>query len=82
MRRKLLMMAFIVLTALAGCNNNDDQAAQPRIGEINGNVNHGENGVNPTHVTQRNGNPYNHNYNGDFSGAENTSVTNEIRSAQ
>ena len=66
MRRKLLVMTFIVLTALSGCNNNDDQAAQPRIGEMDGNVNHGDNGMNVTNVTQRYDNPYNHNYNGDL----------------
>lgn len=82
MLRKFLVMTFIVLTALAGCNNNDDQAAQPRIGEMDGNVNQGDNGMNPTNVTQQYDHPYNHNYNGDFTGAENTSVENETRSAQ
>jgi hypothetical protein len=82
MRRKLLVTTFIVLTALSGCNNNGDQAAQPRIGEMDGNVNHGDKGMDVTNVTQRYDNPYNHNYNGDFTGAENSSVTNDIRSAQ
>ena len=36
MRRKLLVTTFIVLTALSGCNNNDDQESQLRIGEIDG----------------------------------------------
>ncbi|MBB6446638.1 YhcN/YlaJ family sporulation lipoprotein [Bacillus benzoevorans] len=82
MRKKLMMTAFIVLTALTGCNNNDDESAQPRIGENNGKVNTGGNGINAANVSQRYDHPYNHNYNGDYSGVQNTSMTNDIRSAQ
>jgi hypothetical protein len=82
MMRKKLLMAFIVLVALTGCNNDHDEAAQPRIGENNGNVNQDGNEMNTANVSQRYDHPYNHNYNGDYSGVQNTSTANDIRSAQ
>lgn len=82
MRTKMIICALIALTGLTGCNNNDNEESQPQIGKNTGQVNKADNGLNTTNVGQRYDNPYNHNYNGDYSGIQHTSNTNEIRSAQ
>jgi len=82
MRPKLVICTLIALTGLAGCNNNQNEGTQPQIGENSGQVNNAGNGINTTQVGQRSDNPYNHNYNGDYSGTQHTATRNDIRSAQ
>lgn len=83
MRTKIIMVCtLIALAGLSGCNNNQNEESQPQIGENAGQVNNAGNRINTTKVGQRSDNPYSHNYNGDYSGTQHTSNTNDIRSAQ
>lgn len=84
MRPKLIFITFILMTFLVGCNNNNNQeGAQPQIGENTGQVknsNNNGNGTSTTNVANQYDQPYNHNYDGTYSGTQD--ITNDIRSAQ
>ncbi|MEH7074811.1 YhcN/YlaJ family sporulation lipoprotein [Neobacillus drentensis] len=82
MRTKLMICSLLALTGLAGCNNNQNEGAQPRIGVNTGQVNNTGNRITTTQVGKQYDHPYNHNYSGDYSGTKHTSTRNEIRSAQ
>jgi hypothetical protein len=82
MKKKIIILSLIAMTGLVGCSNNQNEEAQPQIGENTGQVRNAGNGFNTTNVGHESENPYSHNYNGDYTGAQQTSHEINIRSAQ
>lgn len=84
MRLTFMLISLFMLTALTGCNNNDNDSAQPQIGENRSQINSAGTGnrINTTNMSQQYDNPYHHNYDGEYTGERNTSMTNDTRSAQ
>lgn len=82
MQNKIL--AVLALSTLVACNNNANEGAQPnQIGDHESQVHHAEQPRNVSNTQQHpSDNPYNHNYNGTYSGAQNTTTADNIRSAQ
>lgn len=83
MSSKIMFTTFLLIAWLVGCNNNNmNEGTQPQIGENSGQVKNVSNRMNTTNVANQDTHPYNHNYDGTYSGAEDTTLTNDIRSAQ
>lgn len=83
MRPKVAFVSLIFLMGLVGCNQQGNEGAQPQIGENSGqviDVNDRSNMKQSQDKTYEQ--PYNHNYQGTYSGAQETNYTDEIRSAQ
>lgn len=82
MKPMITIASFCLLTSLVGCNQQADQGAQPQIGTNSGQVIDVSDRRNMESQENTFDQPYTHNYQGSYSGAQDANYSDELRSAQ